>query len=51
MRSEPKPWRRLPNNPINPSVDPVVRVACARRGPVPPADYRERWADKEGIHI
>ena len=32
----------LPNNPINPSVVPVTRLACARRAPVPPAGYRER---------
>ena len=31
-----------PNNPINPPVVPVTRLACARRAPVPPAGYRER---------
>jgi hypothetical protein len=36
-----------PNNPINPSVVPVTRLACARRAPVPPAGYRERWADNQ----
>ena len=34
-----------PNNPINPTVVPVTRLACARRAPVPPAGYRVRWAD------
>ena len=33
-----------PNNPINPTVVPVTRLACARRAPVPPAGYRVRWA-------
>jgi hypothetical protein len=31
-----------PNNPINPSVVPVTRLARARRAPVPPAGYRAR---------
>ena len=35
-----------PNNPINPTVVPVTRLACARRAPVPPAGYRVRWADR-----
>ncbi len=30
------------NNPINPTVVPVTRLACARRAPAPPAGYRER---------
>jgi len=34
-----------PNNPINPTVVPVTRLACARRAPVPPAGYRERSAE------
>ena len=30
------------NNPINPTVIPVMRLACARRAPVPPAGYGAR---------
>ena len=35
----------LPNNPINPPVVPVTRLACARRAPVPPAGYRVRYLE------
>ena len=37
-----------PNNPINPSVVPVTRLACARRAPVPPAGYRARYTFRKG---
>lgn len=35
----------LANNRVNPTVGPVTRLACARRAPVPPAGYAERWAE------
>jgi hypothetical protein len=44
MKSEREPLRELPNNPINPMVVPVTRLARARRAPVAPTGYRVRWA-------
>ena len=43
--------REPPNNPINPTVVPVTRLASARRAPVPPAGCRVRWPDDKTGHV
>jgi len=41
-------FEKQPNHRVNPTVRPVTRLACARRAPVQPAGYAERWVDEAG---